>query len=301
MNESPKGGDYKAVMINENRNWKQNPEELELSWETIGISNDFLFGKLMREHPGLCQKLLQRILPELEIDHIEVMETQKSIDEDIDARSVRLDAYVKDDSERVYSIEMQMTDTKELPKRSRYYSAMIDLQLLDKGMRYRCLNDSYIIFICPFDLYGKGRHMYTFDGRCKEDPELTIEDGATRIFLNTKGTMEDVSASLRAFLDYVDGRLSDDSFVQELEEAVDEAKKNREWRHEFMTLMLRDQENIEKGIELGRTEGRAEERQEGIRLMVSALRDFGIPKEEIRKKIQEKYQLTEQELEVYLK
>ena len=103
----------------------------------------------------------------------------------------------------------------------------------------------------------------------------------------------------------MDGRLSDDSFVQELEEAVDEAKKNREWRHEFMTLMLRDQENIEKGIELGRaegrTEGRAEERQEGIRLMVSALWDFGIPKEEIRKKIQEKYQLTGQELEEYLK
>ena len=70
---------------------------------------------------------------------------------------------------------------------------------------------------------------------------------------------------------------------------------------EDMTLMLRDQENIEKGIELGRTEGRAEERQEGIRLMVSALRDFGIPKEEIRKKIQEKYQLTGQELEGYLK
>ena len=68
MNKSPKGGDYKAVMISENRNWKQNPEELERSWETIGISNDFLFGKLMREHPGLCQKLLQRILPELQID-----------------------------------------------------------------------------------------------------------------------------------------------------------------------------------------------------------------------------------------
>ena len=189
MNESPKGGDYKAVMISENRNWKQNPEELERSWETIGISNDFLFGKLMREHPGLCQKLLQRILPELQIDHIEVVETQKSIDEDMDARSVRLDAYVRDDSERVYSIEMQMADTKELPKRSRYYSAMIDLQLLDKGMRYRYLNDSYIIFICPFDLYGKGRHMYTFDKRCKEDPELTMGDGATHIFLNTKGTM----------------------------------------------------------------------------------------------------------------
>ena len=57
--------------------------------------------------------------------------------------------------------------------------------------------------------------------------------------------------------------------------------------------MLRDHENIEKG--------RAEERQEGIRLMASALRDFGIPKEEIRRKIQEKYQLTGQELGEYLK
>ena len=35
--------------------------------------------------------------------------------------------------------------------------------------------------------------------------------------------------------------------------------------------------------------------------MVSALWDFGIPKEEIRKKIQEKYRLTGQELEEYLK
>ena len=76
---------------------EQNLAGLEHAWETIGISNDFLFGKLMRKHPGLCQKLLQRILPELPIDHIEVIETQKSIDEDMDARSVRLDAYVKDD------------------------------------------------------------------------------------------------------------------------------------------------------------------------------------------------------------
>jgi len=31
-------------------------------------------------------------------------------------------------------------------------------------------------------------------------------------------------------------------------EAVKEAKKNREWRHEYMTLLMRDQKNIEKGI-----------------------------------------------------
>ena len=34
-------------MTSENKTWKQNLKGLERSWETIGISNDFLFGKLM--------------------------------------------------------------------------------------------------------------------------------------------------------------------------------------------------------------------------------------------------------------
>ncbi len=43
----------------------------------------------------------------------------------------------------------------------------------------------------------------------------------------------------------------EDSYVEKLEEAVQEAKKNREWRHEYMTLLMRDQENVEKGREYG--------------------------------------------------
>lgn len=273
--------------------------DIERAWENIGISNDFLFGKLMRQYPGLCKKLLQRILPGLAIDHIEILETQKSIDQDVDARSVRLDVYLSDDKERVYSIEMQMTDTKELPRRSRYYQAMIDPQLLDKGITYRHLNDTYIIFICPFDLYGKGRHMYTFNGGCKEDSEVNIADGATRIFLNARGTMDDVSSSLRAFLDYVAGNCGDDPFVQELEEAVAEAKKNREWRHEYMTLLVRDQDNIEKGREEGMELGREREREQGIGLLISSLNDFGISPGEILKKVQEKYNLTGEEVKKY--
>ena len=67
--------------------------------------------------------------------------------------------------------------------------------------------------------------------------------------------MEDVSSELRVFLDYVAGRKSEDDFIKKLETAVKEARKNREWRHEYMTLLMRDQENIEKGIEKGKREG----------------------------------------------
>ncbi len=126
-------------------------ETKQTKWEELSISNDFLFGKVM-QNPKLCKELLQRILPDLNIERIEYPELQKSINMDMDARSVRLDVYVKDEKEVVYDIEMQVSHTKELPKRSWYYQSMIDLQLIDKGQLYDELKQSYVIFVCPFDL-----------------------------------------------------------------------------------------------------------------------------------------------------
>ena len=45
----------------------------QIVWEELSISNDFLFGKVMQD-PELCRELLQRILPDLDIDHIEYPE-----------------------------------------------------------------------------------------------------------------------------------------------------------------------------------------------------------------------------------
>ena len=55
---------------------------------------------------------------------------------------------------------------------------------------------------------------------------------------------------MKAFLDYVAGKKTKDPYVEKLEEAVKEAKKNREWRHEYMTLLMRDRENVKKGEEM---------------------------------------------------
>lgn len=236
-------------------------------WEELGIANDFLFGKVMTD-PELCKGLLQRILPELDIVKIEYPEVQRAIKPDADAKSVRLDVYVNDDSQSVYDIEMQATDMGVLPKRSRYYQSMIDLQLIDKGQIYSRLNKSYVIFICLQDVFGRGRHIYTFENICKEDTSISLQDETTKIFLNAGGTLDDVSKELREFLNYVAGKKSEDDFVRKVDEAVRSAKKNREWRHEYMTLFMRDQENLEKG----RIEGRAEERN---LLILSALQTTG--------------------------
>lgn len=161
--------------------------------------------------------------------------------------------------------------------------------MIDKGRSYKKLNPSYVIFICQFDLFHMGRHIYTFENICREDKNISLGDGAVKIFLNADGKMNDVSRELKAFLDYVAGKKSEDAFVNKLEETVKAAKKNREWRREYMTLLMRDQENIEKGIE------------KGIRGMVSALKELNIPDATIMQKIREKFDLSGEEAESYIR
>ena len=110
--------------------------------------------------------------------------------EDADARSVRLDVYVNDGKGTVYDIEKQSVDTKELPKRSRYYQSMIDLQLIDKGQLYRELKRSFVIFICLSDVFGYGRHIYTFENICVEDTSIHLDDKAAKIFLGRCKTFD---------------------------------------------------------------------------------------------------------------
>lgn len=89
------------------------------------------------------------------------------------------------------------------------------------------------------------------------------------------------------------GKKPEDGYVRELEEALTEAKRNREWRHEYMTLLMRDQENIEKGIEKGIAKGR-------IYGAISMCRDLGLSDEEIIIKLCEKFCLSEEEVKELL-
>ena len=148
-------------------------------------------------------------------------------------------------------IEMQACSSTEFPKRSRYYTAMLDLDMLDKGVSYKELKHSFVIFICTFDAFDRERYCYTFENMCQEEEGLRLDDGTTKIFLNALGTKGDVSPELKAFLGYVAGHKSDDEFVKELDAEVAKVRESKEWRREYMTLLMRDRENVEQGIEQG--------------------------------------------------
>lgn len=158
-----------------------------------------------------------------------------------------MDVYVEDDENIVYNIEIQTTDKKNLPKRTRYYQGMIDLNILNKGEDYKALKRSYVIFICNYDAFGQGKHIYTFENLCKEDISISLGDEAIKIILNTKGTADDVNDELKDVLHFIGGEKPQSVYAKELEKAVEEVKSSEEWRREYMTLLMRDRENQEYG------------------------------------------------------
>jgi len=232
-----------------NRDKKRGNFIMDKAFEELQIKDDFMFSVIMR-NPKFCKPFLERVLG-IKISRIEYPKSQETIDISADAKSVRLDIYVEDGEETVYNIEMQTTENRNIPKRTRYYQGMIDLNILEKGDNYKDLKRSFVIFVCTFDLFGEGRHIYTFENRCIQNPELSLGDETTKIILNTKGTMDDVTPEMKTLLDFIDGKEPQDDFTRELDEAVRSVRKNEKWRLDYMTLQMNYQEKYEQGVEQG--------------------------------------------------
>ena len=56
-------------------------------YEELGFTNDFMFSRIMQDQK-ICKPFLEMIL-DIKIDHIEYLESQKTIDLKVDAKSVR--------------------------------------------------------------------------------------------------------------------------------------------------------------------------------------------------------------------
>lgn len=112
-------------------------------------------------------------------------------------------------------------------------------------------------------MFGKGRHIYTFENRCIQDTSLSLGDDTIKIILNTKGTMDDVPPELKSLLDFIDGEEPRDEFTKELEAAVKTVRKNEKWRLDYMTLQQEYRERFQEGKVEGIKEGKIEGLREG--------------------------------------
>ena len=215
-----------------------NEQIADTQWLNATIQNNFVFSKTMELFPNLCHQLLELIL-DIKIKKITYPEREKTIEARTDSKGIRLDVYIEEkETNRSFDVEMQISNSDNLAKRMRYYQGLLDIDKLKRGQHYSSLGDSFIIFICPFDRFKQGRHIYTFQERCAQDTNLKLNDGSTKIFLSTKGTLDDVNPVLKAFLDYIDSHIVSGEFVKKLDNAVTVVKSNQKVRHDFMTLQM---------------------------------------------------------------
>ena len=100
---------------------------MKKNYSELSFTDDFMFCKVLVSHPNLCKELLELLLG-IEIRKIEMAESQKTI-------------------------EMQTTSQKDLPKRSRYYQGMVDLNLIERGAKFKQIKNTTNRFFRKYRMY----------------------------------------------------------------------------------------------------------------------------------------------------
>lgn len=245
-------------------------------WENATLANNFIFYKVMRHHQDACKQLLEMLL-KVKIRKME-MHNEETIDLDHDKKGIRLDIFVKE-ARRMHDIELQVVDTKELPKRARYYAGLMALDTLKDGEPYKNLRDSHVIFICMKDIFKDGLPIYTFENICKENGKTKLNDRDFKHFFIAPTCAKMIEdKELRAFFELLVSNKSGSTFTSTLKEYVDDAKKNMQWRHQYMTYLRQRNYDLEEGRQEGRTEKAIED-------ALVLINDFNVTPEEAAKKM----------------
>ena len=225
-------------------------------WEDLTFADNFMFCMILEHNPDLCRQLIELLL-HIKIDHLEAPQAEKTLLQGPDSKRVRFDVYVKDEK-RIFDLEVQVTDTKNLPKRARFYQSMIDTDNLLKGENYNKLKDSYVIFLCLKDIFKKKLPVYFFENICRDDTDIRLDDRTYKVFFNAENCDKLESAEEKDFFNFLKGNNAQSDFAKIIEEKVRRAKQNRRWRKQYMTWQQTIDEEKEISFEEGHSAGVAD-------------------------------------------
>ncbi len=277
--------------------------------EDLNLIDSYLFSRSTEKSQNakliakmIIERAMGRIIKEVKI------ETEKSLQGvDFTRHGIRMDLCITEYEGgaivNVYDIEPNKYDVKELPRRSRYSQSLTDVTMLPSGKRYRCLPEYVSIWILTDDPFGKNKMVYTVKNTVENYPDIEYNDGVTKMFLYVDGEA-DGNKKLKELLQFFKSSKKPDTTDEELRllhEIVEDVKKSHDERMRYMTW----QDYLEYETEEARKESFAEGEKCGIqqgmvRGMIITLREMNVSEDEIKQKIMEKYQLTEDKAQEYL-
>ncbi|MGI5097172.1 Rpn family recombination-promoting nuclease/putative transposase [Treponema socranskii] len=229
--------------------------------DELSFTDDFMFGTVMK-NKIICKGIIERLL-HIKVGKIEYPSLQKTIAPFYESKGIRLDVYVSD-SERIFDIEIQTSVPPSLPKRTRYYQSLMDVDNLLRGQSYAELKESYVIFICTQDPFGKGLPVYTFRSVCSEDGNILLDDKSYKVFYNVGAYGKEREAELSALLEYLCERRATSGFTQQIDALVEKAKRNEKFRSWYMSLNIHEDDLRRESLQLGEKIGFERGRRDGI-------------------------------------
>lgn len=241
--------------------------------EQLTLLSD-VFMSVVLSDLGACQHVVRILTGDHEI-RLKSVRTQYVISKAV-TRGARLDVLAEEQKSTLYHLEIENTDTMDHPRRTRFYGALTDSELLRKGAGYSALPDRRIFYISRTDIWKKGYTVYEEEKRFRQTG-LLHEDGAHVTYVNA--AVDDgsrIAKLMRYFrtadpLDDSEGALS--KRVRFL--------KTEEGGREIMC------EIMEKIREEGRKEGRKSGFLESSRKTALNLDRMGMPEETIARAVEE--------------
>lgn len=244
----------------------------------MNLLDDFLFGSVVT-YPGIGDRFVKILLKTVfgrEFKYLTVAAQKVLYGADSDLHGARLDVYIEPEEKdlegkvTIYDIEPDRKDSpadkRALPRRVRFYHGKIIARSLNSGIDYDELKNVVVIMVLPYDPFGLDRMVYTVKAHCMEEPEMEYEDGASTLFLYTKGTKGEPNEALRQLLYYMENSslknaVNDD--LREVHRMVEIVKLDSETSISCVRLMEKLARSEAKGRAEGKAEGKAIGKSEG--------------------------------------
>ena len=266
-------------MENGKEQFQKHYERYRQVLERLTLMSDIFMRDVLKK-PECAEYVLQVIMdnPTLKVVDLVIQKDYKNLQ----GRSAILDCVAQDESGRQFNIEVQQENEGASPKRARYHSGLLDMNILNPGEDYEKLPETYVIFIKKDDVLKKNLPIYHIRRTVQETNEI-FDDHTHIIYVNSK-ICDDTKLG-RLMHDFHCRRASD-MHSTVLAQRVRELKETPEGGISMCEEMEkiysegRTEGRLEGRME-GRLEGRLEGRMEGQRKMALSLANMGMPSEKI--------------------
>ena len=213
-------------------------ENKRTPFEQLPITDRFMFAMVF-SHKEIAKPFLEAVLG-IKIHELRDPEPEKTVEVSPFYKGIRYDVFVKEtgpsgETLRSFDIEMQMEDTKEIPKRSRYYQAMCDSEALNKGEVYYNLKELYIVFLCPEDIFGQGKAVYRFKNLEVDNPKIELGDLCFKNFYIFNKYRDIAEKSIREYMEYFATRKPSSPETENIDRLVKWYQTDNETRKRYMT------------------------------------------------------------------